>query len=54
LALGRAFAWALVFVCSAALGLVLHANVPALRAAFGAALNRSLAGSLRGQIELRG
>jgi hypothetical protein len=54
LALGRAFAWALVFVCSAALGLVLHANVPAMRSAFGAALNRSLAGSLRGRIELKG
>jgi translocation-and-assembly-module (TAM) inner membrane subunit TamB-like protein len=54
LALGRAFAWTLVFVCAASLGLVLHANVPALRSAFGAALNRSLAGSLRGRIELQG
>ncbi len=53
-AVGRALLWLLVFVAWLALGLVLHANTPALRSAFSAALNRSLAGDFRGKVVLHG
>ncbi len=53
-ATGQTLAWAMVFVASVGLGLTLHANVPALRLAFGATLNNALEGNYRGRVSISG
>jgi len=50
----RAFGWCCVFVIALLLGLILHADVPAFRVALAQTLNRSLAGTFRGQLSLGG
>jgi translocation-and-assembly-module (TAM) inner membrane subunit TamB-like protein len=45
--------WLLVFVLSALVGLIVHANVPALRSALSSSLNRSLSGNVRGRLEVQ-
>lgn len=52
LALASALVWTLVFLGAAALGLVLHADLPPLRSALSGALNRSLQGNYPGRIEI--
>ncbi|MEY2935881.1 MAG: hypothetical protein RL033_6630 [Pseudomonadota bacterium] len=49
---GQALAWSLVFVLSALLGLLLHANAPALRRTVAQAIQQSLEGKYRGQLLL--
>lgn len=48
----RALVWSIVFLVSSALGVILHADLPPMRATLGVALNRSLDGNFRGQIRL--
>lgn len=52
LRVGQALLWVAVFVGSAALGLLLHADLPPLRSALVAAVNGALDGSLRGRIDI--
>lgn len=52
LGVARALVWASVFLLSLGLGVILHADLPPLRAAFGVVLNRSLEESFRGQIKI--
>ncbi|HVZ32667.1 MAG TPA: hypothetical protein VG963_09590, partial [Polyangiaceae bacterium] len=50
----RAARWLLTFLCASVLGLVLHANVPAVRRTIAGVLDDALAGRFRGKVTLLG
>jgi translocation and assembly module TamB len=50
----QALGWCCVFLIALLLGLILHADVPAFRAALAQTLNRNLEGKFRGQLSLGG